>query len=129
MSTIGLVMHPERAPDLALFTVEWLLARDHEVRLLAADAGQLCCPDLGVDESDLAIGLDLLLSLGGDGTMLRAVDLVADEGVPVLGVNLGQLGYLTEVEPSGVRMALKRFLAGSYRIEERMRLSRHDSGR
>lgn len=122
MSTIGLVMHPERAPDLALFTAEWLLARDHEVRLMAADAAQLGCPDLGVEEGDLAIGLDLMLSLGGDGTMLRAVDLVADEGVPVLGVNLGQLGYLTEVEPSGVRMALKRFLAGSYRIEERMRL-------
>ncbi len=122
MSTIGLVMHPDRAPDLALFTVEWLLARDHDVRLLAADASQLGCPDLGVEESDLAIGLDLLLSLGGDGTMLRAVELVADDGVPVLGVNLGQLGYLTEVEPSGVRMALKRFLAGSYRIEERMRL-------
>ena len=122
MSTIALVMHPERAPDLALFTIEWLLARDHEVRLLIQDASQLGCPDLGVEESDLAIGVDLMLSLGGDGTMLRAVDLVADDGVPVLGVNLGQLGYLTEVEPSGVRMALKRFLAGSYRIEERMRL-------
>ena len=37
-------------------------------------------------------------------------------------MNLGQLGYLTEVEPAGVRMALKRFLAGSYRLEERMRV-------
>ena len=46
-------------------------------------------------------GLDLAVSLGGDGTMLRTVDLVAGAGVPVLGVNVGQLGYLTEVEPGG----------------------------
>jgi len=122
MSTVGLVMHRERAPELALDTVEWLVDRGHEVRLGVDDAELLGLPDMGVQEGDLAIGLDLLLSLGGDGTMLRAVDLVADDGVPVLGVNLGQLGYLTEVEPTGVRVALKRFLAGSYRIEERMRL-------
>jgi NAD+ kinase len=122
MSVIGLVMHPERAPELALDTVAWLLERGHEVRLGGDEATQLRLPELGVDGSDLSIGLDLMLSLGGDGTMLRAVDLVADDGVPVLGVNLGQLGYLTEVEPTGVRMALKRFLAGSHHIEERMRV-------
>ncbi len=122
MSAVGLVMHRERAPELALATVEWLIERGHEVRLVAEEAAALRMPDLGVSPADLSIGLDLMLSLGGDGTMLRAVDLVAADGVPVLGVNLGQLGYLTEVEPSGVRMALKRFLAGSYRIEERMRL-------
>jgi NAD+ kinase len=54
--------------------------------------------------------------------MLRTFDLVAAEGVPVVGVNVGQLGYLTEVEPPGLRMALKRFLAGSYEVEERMLL-------
>lgn len=122
MSVVGLVLHTERAPQLALDTVEWLLERGHEVRMLHAEAVELQVPELGVDHDELSIGLDLMLSLGGDGTMLRAVDLVADDGVPVLGVNLGQLGYLTEVEPSGVRMALKRFLAGSHRIEERMRL-------
>jgi NAD+ kinase len=46
--------------------------------------------------------------------------MVAADGVPVIGVNVGQLGYLTEVEPEGLRMALKRFLAGSYEVEERM---------
>jgi NAD+ kinase len=117
-----MVMHRERAPELARTTVDWLLERGHEVRLLHEDAALIGLDDLGVDARDLGVGADLMLSLGGDGTMLRAVDLVADEGVPVLGVNLGQLGYLTEVEPSGVRMALKRFLAGSYRIEDRMRL-------
>lgn len=122
MSVVGLVMHTERARQLALETVEWLLERGHEVRMVDTEAVALQVPELGVGHDDLPVGLDLMLSLGGDGTMLRAVDLVADDGVPVLGVNLGQLGYLTEVEPTGVRMALKRFLAGSFRIEERMRL-------
>ena len=44
--------------------------------------------------------LDVVISLGGDGTMLRAVDTAYEAGVPVLGVNVGQMGYLTEVEPS-----------------------------
>lgn len=122
MSAIGLVLHRGRAAELAAATVEWLQSRDHEVRLADDDAVALGVPELGVDVDDLAAGLDLVLSLGGDGTMLRAVELATADDVPVLGINLGRLGYLTEVEPAGVRMALKRFLAGSYSVEERMRL-------
>jgi NAD+ kinase len=54
--------------------------------------------------------------------MLRTVDLVAPAGVPVLGVNVGQLGYLTEVEPSELFIALERVFRGEHRIEERMML-------
>jgi len=122
MSAIGLVLHRGRAAELAVATIDWLVERGHEVRLADDEAEALSRGDLGVGLDDLAPGLDLVLSLGGDGTMLRAIDLAATEDVPVLGVNLGQLGYLTEVEPSGVRMALKRFLAGSYSVEERMRM-------
>lgn len=122
MSTFGLVLHRGRAGELARSTVDWLLERGHEVRVDQDDAAVLGESDLAVAPEDFCNGTDLVLSLGGDGTMLRAVDLAAPEDVPVLGVNLGQLGYLTEVEPSGVRMALKRFLAGSYTLEERMRL-------
>ena len=67
-----------------------------------------------------ADGLDLVISLGGDGTMLRTVDLVYEAGVPVLGVNVGQLGYLTEVEPADLDAALDRLLAGDYEVDERM---------
>lgn len=122
MSSFGLVMHRGRAAELALGAIDWLTERGHEVRLEAEDAVALDRPHLGVEVAKLAVGLDLLLSLGGDGTMLRAVDLAAVEDVPVLGVNLGQLGYLTELEPTGIRMGLKRFLAGSYSLEERLRL-------
>lgn len=122
MSAFGLVAHTDRAAELARDAVAWLSDRGHEVRLSTPDAEALGHPDLGFPESKLVAGLDLVVSLGGDGTMLRAVNLAAPEGVPVLGVNLGQLGYLTEVEPSGLRMALKRFLSGSYAVSERMRI-------
>lgn len=122
MSTFALVLHRGRAGELARSTVEWLRERGHEVRVVADDAAVVGDPELAVAPEDLCVGTDLVLSLGGDGTMLRAVELAAPDDVPVLGVNLGQLGYLTEVEPSGVRMALKRFLAGSYTLEERMRM-------
>ncbi|MGH9075806.1 MAG: NAD(+)/NADH kinase, partial [Acidimicrobiales bacterium] len=57
-----------------------------------------------------------------DGTMLRTVELVHGSAIPVLGVNLGHLGYLTAVEPAGLRKALRRFIDGDYGLEERMTL-------
>lgn len=122
MSTFGLVLYRERAGELARSTASWLSERHHEVRVCEEDREVLDDSDVVVPAEDLAHGADLVISLGGDGTMLRAVELAALHDVPVLGVNLGRLGYLTQVEPAGVRMALKRFLAGSYAIEERMRL-------
>lgn len=122
MSAFGLVLHHHRSVELGLETLEWLEERGHEVRLCAADAEQLGRADVAVPEEDFAVGLDLVVSLGGDGTMLHAAALAAREQVPILGVNLGTLGYLTEVEPGGIRMALKRFLSGSFQVEERMRV-------
>jgi NAD+ kinase len=117
-----MIVHPERelAAELARDAAKWLGERGHEVRLPLRDATVAGLTELGYPETTFTRGLDVVVSLGGDGTMLRTVDLVAAEGVPVIGVNVGQLGYLTEVEPQGLRMALKRFLAGSYEVEERM---------
>jgi NAD+ kinase len=63
--------------------------------------------------------LDLLVVLGGDGTMLHGIELAGIEGVPILGVNLGRLGFLTEVSPDDVYGALERTLAGDCTIDER----------
>jgi NAD+ kinase len=124
MAVIGMVLHHERpqAAELARDAAAWLVERGHEVRLPVRDAGIAGLASYGCPEQTFARGLGLAVSVGGDGTMLRTVDLVAGDGVPVVGVNVGQLGYLTEIEPGGMRMALKRFLAGSYEIEERMLL-------
>ena len=67
-------------------------------------------------------GLDLIITLGGDGTILRAARMCARHGVPILGINLGRLGFLTEVQPDGWTEALAQVLAGAYWIEERMML-------
>jgi NAD+ kinase len=65
---------------------------------------------------------ELVLSLGGDGTMLRAARIAHRFDVPLLGVNLGRLGYLTEVEASGAEEAVRRISTGEYTMEERLML-------
>jgi NAD+ kinase len=116
VASIGFVAHSQRAGALSLAdeTATWLRSEGHEAWILGTDS------DGGATGNGKP--LDLAVSLGGDGTMLRAVDLVSPDGVPVLGVNLGHLGYLTAVEPEALRQALRRFLAGDYQIEARMTL-------
>jgi NAD+ kinase len=124
MATVAIFLHHARgeATALASDAVKWLHQRNHEVRLPNDDAELIGRTDLGVEEEAVADGCDLAVSLGGDGTMLRTVDLVASKGVPVLGINVGQLGYLTEVEPADLFTALERVFRGEHRIEERMML-------
>jgi NAD+ kinase len=122
MAVIGLVAHSGRpgAVALAARTAQWLESLGHEARPL--DAGNSLRPgqpDSGEDDVD---GVDLIVSLGGDGTMLRTVGVACPLGIPVLGVNFGHLGYLTVVEPDGLFHALTRFLAGDYQVEARMTL-------
>jgi NAD+ kinase len=122
MVTVGFIVHQERkeAAGLAAEIANWLAQLGHEVRLPEADL--IGCPELGrwvVHDEALATGLDVCLSIGGDGTMLRTVHAVLQAGVPVLGINVGRLGYLTEVESANWRPALERFLGGDYRVDER----------
>jgi NAD+ kinase len=107
---VGIVLHRgyPQAVALAEEAERWLGKREHRVVVL---------DDAMVDD------VDVVLSLGGDGTMLRTVSHVCDSGVPVLGVNVGHLGYLTEVEPAALRESLERLLKGEYTIEERMTLA------
>jgi NAD+ kinase len=125
MATVALVVHNDRssAANLARATATWLIEQGHAVRLLPGDADVVGLGDLAVEPDALTDGLDLAVSLGGDGTMLRTVDLVAAADIPVIGVNLGQLGYLTEVDPARLRDALSQFFRGAYQIEQRMLLS------
>jgi NAD+ kinase len=67
--------------------------------------------------------LDLMLTLGGDGTLLRGARLVAAAGVPVLGINLGHLGFLTSAAPEEMEGALTQWFAGDFELDERMALA------
>ena len=72
--------------------------------------------------ADLPEGLDFLFSLGGDGTFLETVNLVRDSGIPVLGVNIGRLGFLSYISQENMDESLESVFSGKYDIEERMLL-------
>jgi NAD+ kinase len=122
MSAVGLVVShdPGAATDLARELAAWLGAEGHAVALVAEDAAVIGLEALGRESESFGSGLDLAVCLGGDGTMLRTVALVHGNDVPVLGVNVGTLGYLTEVEAGAAQAALARFFAGDYAVEDRM---------
>ncbi len=121
--SLGLVLHHYRPEvlDMAGRALEWCDANGVEVSLPASDAELIDRADLAT-ESDFADGLDLCLSLGGDGTMLRTTHLCASAGVPVLGINAGQLGYLTHVDPDDLESALDEWFAGRLATQDRMLL-------
>lgn len=109
------------AVEISTELAAWLRARGHEVVVV----GNHNLPSQGarfVDEAELPAELDLLLVLGGDGTLLHGAGLVADRGVPLLGINLGHLGFLTSCAPADATDALERALAGALPLEERLRL-------
>lgn len=121
-----LVAHRERdaASTHANEVARWCAAHDIEFWMPTEDAGVLSMAEHGSDRR--AADADLVVSLGGDGTMLRSVDLLAGADVPLLGVNLGSLGYLTEVEPDAMTRALDRLRLdpadGEWHLDERMLL-------
>jgi NAD+ kinase len=124
---VGAVVHTGRSGALALGKqlVVWATERGVELRTLAEERGCLgeeleipCRP-----AEEFAEGLDLVISLGGDGTLLRAVGLALEAQVPVLGVNLGRLGFLTEVEADALPQALDACWDGRYQVERRTTLA------
>jgi NAD+ kinase len=125
VAAVGLLVHHAHAEATALArdAAAWLQEHGHEVRLPEVDAAVTGLGELHASDDVFTKGIDLAVSLGGDGTMLRTVDLVGDEDVPVLGVNLGHLGYLTEVEPAQLHDALARFFAGDHQLELRLRMA------
>ena len=72
---------------------------------------------------EIAPQTDCVLVLGGDGTLIRAATRLVDSGIPMIGVNLGTLGYLCELEENNVFAAIDQLMAGEYMIEQRMMLS------
>jgi NAD+ kinase len=108
--------------------VVWLAERD--IKLVGGPQiererieHQTGCPVDEVQDDDIARDVDLMLVLGGDGTMIATARMVGDQEVPVLGVNYGGLGYLAEFRIEELYTALESILAGNYRLERRVMLA------
>lgn len=126
-----LVVHSDREKTMhaAREVAEQFAAGGFAVRVLGADAGDAIAatgaePSYTVLEPDEhpADGVELVFVLGGDGTLLRAAELARPARVPVLGVNLGRMGFLTEADSDALGATVQRAVEGSYQVEERMTL-------
>jgi NAD+ kinase len=115
---LSLVLHPRRDVRAAIDCVSrW--AATTGIELAGLDDPRMPEAIRRCDETGLARDCDLVLALGGDGTMLGALRLAAPLGVPVLGVNLGRVGYLTEVDGERLPDALQALADGKFAVEER----------
>ena len=126
MKRIGVVAKTDRADarEVVERLLDWCVEHGLQPVLEKETAG--LCPDTQAATArkpDLPAQVDLLLVLGGDGTLLSMARLVGDLGVPILGVNLGGLGFLTALTKDELFPALEAFLAGGLVIEERVMLA------
>ena len=121
MHVVGVVLHPQRDSAEAVAAVlGWAEGTGAQVLGLAEEIGRLNCAAVPVPAAELASRSDLVVSLGGDGTMLRAMRLADGQRAPVLGVNLGKLGFLAEVDVPDLPEALSAIDRQQFTVEPRL---------
>lgn len=99
--------------------VKWLHSHKQKIFVFKdcfEDKNVICCKN----PKDFVSKVELVLAIGGDGTLLRASHIIGSHGTPILGINLGGLGFLTEVRKEELYTALEKILSSKYKIEERM---------
>ena len=120
LASVGVVLHPERMDlDAVATLLAWADRRSLPVYGLPDEVGRLDCAAQPVAPEQLAERSSLLVSLGGDGTMLRTLRLGHRGAVPVLGVNFGRLGFLAEVDLPDLPAALESIDAHEFTVEPR----------
>lgn len=122
LNTIGILanLHKGSVERLVTDISDWLASRGIEVILQRELAEKLQHRPAGASLEEMMKTIKCLLVFGGDGTILNGARLAAGAGVPLLGVNLGHLGFLSEVDIPEIQASLESIVAGDYRIEERM---------
>lgn len=118
-------MNPQKgdmAREVAYGVISWL--KDRGIKpLLTKEGGMfLNSMDLALEDEEFAKSVEIALVLGGDGTFLKASRLLAPFGVPMLGINLGRLGFLVSESVSTLEIALSKVMEGRFDIDERMML-------
>lgn len=127
MNRLGVIAkaHSPRAKGVLEPLISWLKERNLEF-FLDQDTASLISNDFPAHKkSDIPSLAEAIVVLGGDGTMLSVARVVGDRGVPILGVNLGGLGFLTETTLEQLYPAIEGLLAGQYELSERMMLTTH----
>jgi NAD+ kinase len=122
--TVLVVAHIGRPAAVrnARLVVDRLTAAGIAVRILGPEAADLRCAGAGVVPAtpDAAQDAEMVIALGGDGTLLRAAEMARPAGAPLLGVNLGHVGFLAETEPDDLAGAIDQVAEHRYTVEERM---------
>jgi NAD+ kinase len=120
---IGIIanVEKEKSRECTIQLRDWALKRGIEVFFEEGIADKIGV-DKGLDRRALASGVDLLIVLGGDGTILRTVRFVSEYDIPIVGINLGEFGYLTEVNLNEMYSALELIVKGEYQTDKRMML-------
>lgn len=123
IKNVGLIInyHKKQPIILAKEIIKWLTERNIKVYIPEEEALNLNLP-IHISDEKICENIDCMLVLGGDGTLLRSARFLAGYDVPILGVNLGRLGFLTEIEVGEVYVYLEELIKGRYSIEERSML-------
>lgn len=116
MMRIGLILHSQRDDALELASRAVAFLRERQVEVCAEDE---FCQMLGVQPLSEVDQVDVLVSMGGDGTLLRGVQYAFRLDAALLGINLGRVGFLTETEPAEIEHSLEAVISGCYEIEKR----------
>jgi NAD+ kinase len=123
MKKVGIIVkqRKQEVVDLIRELISWLQKREKEVLI---DKELACLVNLsdGISEEEIPARVDLIIVLGGDGTLLRAARIIGDRNVPLLGVNLGNLGFLTDITREEIYSALNEVFEGRFCLDERMKL-------
>ena len=113
--------HPEAA-STAIRIIDWCERNKIATGLTPDAAALLDRNDLALDLESDKLALDIMITLGGDGSILKMARELSGKSIPILGVNLGSLGFLTEIQEDRLEQSLKLLIDGKYTVEERMTL-------
>ena len=121
LRNVGVVLHPQRDSAEAVAAIlGWARGREVGVLGLPDEVARIGDGVVPIEPAEVATRADLVVSLGGDGTMLRAMRLAQPGGIPVLGVNLGRLGFLAELDVPELDGALGAVDEGRFTVEPRV---------
>ncbi len=121
MKSIGIVVNPAKPLSRTLLPklIDWITSKGISVSLVQQEMLDFIDHSLFISSEKLKEKSDFVIAMGGDGTLLRAARYIKDSSIPLIGVNLGSLGFLTEIVIEELYPTMEKIIAGNYKIEKR----------